>query len=208
MKGKLWKIAAALLAVLMLCSACAGIGSDEPAGEDNADRSPSPNESRIAQLEAELEAMKQKEANYKMQIAALELRISQLNDTGGAPSMAERVTFYYREESGGAVITGYDGDVALLTIPATLDGLPVIAIGEHAFERANLTAVILPDGLRRIDWFAFYECEELSGMTIPASVTSIGYAVFDGCESVSIVCASGSYAEQYAISYGLPHISP
>ncbi len=207
MKGKLWKIAAALLAVLMLCSACAGGVRDTGTSEESADNSPAPQESRIAQLEAELAALREKENAYRAQIAALQARVSQLSAADGSPSMAERVTFYYREENGGAVITGYSGDVALLTVPATLDGLPVIAIGEHAFERSSLTAVTLPDGICRIDWFAFYECEELSGITIPKSVTSIGYAVFDGCPSLTLHCAAGSYAEQYAQSYAIPYVN-
>ncbi len=207
MKGKLWKIAAALLAVLMLCSACAG-STQTPGASDKSDgQSPSSEETRIAQLEAELAALKQKELSYKVQIAALEARVSQLSAADDSTSMAERVTFYYREENGGAVITGYSGDVALLTVPATLDGLPVVAIGEHAFERSNLTAVILPDGITSIGWFAFYECEGLSGITIPASVTSIGYAVFDGCPSLTVHCTAGSYAERYAQSYAIAYIN-
>ena len=156
-------------------------------------------------LEAELAALQQKESSYKAQIAALEARVAQLSAPEDAPSMAERVTFYYREENGGAVITGYTGNTALLSIPATLDGLPVTAIGEHAFERASLTAVILPDSVVSIGWFAFYECQSLAGVTLPASVSTIGYAVFDGCPALTLRCPVGSYAEQYAKSYAIPY---
>jgi hypothetical protein len=207
MKGKLWKIAAVLLALLMLCSACAGSVQKQSTPDENKEQSPVTQEARIAQLEAELATLQQKESSYKAQIAALEARVAQLSAPEDAPSMAERVTFYYRAENGGAVITGYSGDVALLTVPATLDGLPVIAIGEHAFERATLTAVILPDGITEIGWFAFYECEGLSGITIPPSVSSIGYAVFDGCPSLTVRCAPHSYAEQYAKSYAIPYVN-
>jgi hypothetical protein len=120
----------------------------------------------------------------------------------------DELVFSYRLESGKAIVTGYKGSSTLVTIPATLDGYPVVAIGERAFEGQRIAAVILPEGLEAIGWFAFYGCEKLIDVSIPESVTSIGYAVFDGCEGVSIICPIGSYAEQYATSYGLPHISP
>ncbi len=205
MKGKLWKIGALLFAILMLLSACAGDMQSTPAGENNSNIS---QDDRILQLEQELESLKQKETEYKKQIATLQARVTQLSTPSGTDPLAERVTFHYREENGGAVITGYSGNVALLTVPATLDGLPVVAIGEHAFEKATLTAVILPEGLVSIGWFAFYECADLFGVTIPASVSSIGYAVFDGCPTLTLHCPASSYAERYAQSYAIPYTNP
>ena len=165
-------------------------------------------EERIAQLETELESLRAKETAYQAQIRTLEDRVAQLSVAEPSPDpLTERVTFHYREENGGAVITGYDGNASILTIPSTLNGLPVTAIGEHAFERANLTAVILPEGIVSIGWFAFYECQELSGVTLPNSVSSIGYAVFDGCPTLTLRCPAGSYAEKYAQSYAIPYIN-
>ena len=197
-----WKLVALLLAVALLCGACASppTGTKEIAAETQA-----PQDERITLLEAELAQMKQKEQLYQAQIALLEARTTQTDDTESAAPSAERVTFHYRVENGGAVITGYTGNTALLSIPATLDGLPVTAIGEHAFERASLTAVILPDSVVSIGWFAFYECQNLAGVTLPATVSSIGYAVFDGCSALVLRCPTGSYAEQYAKSYAIPY---
>lgn len=202
MKGKLWKIGVLLFAILMLLSACTGSAPSTPEEGNDTDI---PQDERLAQLEAALAGMKEKEKEYKVQIATLQAKVAQLSGTSSTDPLTERVTFHYREENGGAVITGYSGNVALLTIPSTLDGLVVVAIGERAFEGATLTAVILPEGLMRIDWFAFYECEELAGVTIPASVSSIGYAVFDGCPNLTLRCPVGSYAEKYAQSYAIPY---
>ena len=199
---KKWKFCARLLTMLLLCSACT---NNQTSIKEVATDTQAPQDDRIELLEAELAQMKQKEQLYQAQIALLEARTAQTDDTNTSAPLAERVTFHYRVENGGAVITGYTGNTALLSIPATLDGLPVTAIGEHAFERASLTAVILPDSVVSIGWFAFYECQSLAGVTLPASVSTIGYAVFDGCPALTLRCPVGSYAEQYAKSYAIPY---
>ncbi|GHV16367.1 hypothetical protein FACS189493_2100 [Spirochaetia bacterium] len=64
----------------------------------------------------------------------------------------------------GVVITGYTGNGGAVTIPATIEGLPVKEIGERAFanERygqysvnTTITAVTFPDGLEKIGAYAF-----------------------------------------------------
>lgn len=45
---------------------------------------------------------------------------------------------------------------------------------------------------------AFAWCERLTIITIPESVTSIGYEAFGRCKSLTIKGKKGSYAETYA----------
>ncbi len=40
--------------------------------------------------------------------------------------------------------------------------------------------------------YAFYDCTGLTSITIPNSVTSIGYAVFSGCTDLTITVADGN----------------
>ncbi|MBQ8717340.1 MAG: leucine-rich repeat protein [Clostridia bacterium] len=214
MKKKKIATYAALLALLLaLLTGCAQKtvqNNDSPITDESAGY-----QARIEELEAELQKQKEEryisDAAYTATIQALQSKLDALAPDIEAGSTqvetGDELVFSYRLEGGKAVITGYKGTSTLVTVPAALDGYPVIAIGERAFERQRIAAVILPQGLEAIGWFAFYGCEGLIDVSIPPSVTSIGYAVFDGCESVSIICASGSYAEQYAISYGLPHIT-
>ena len=207
MKSKIPTAAALLLALTLPLFGCAeqpGTQTPESNTEPSIDTTQYIN--AIESLEGELKEQKQsfylKENAYKIEIAELQQQITTLVaqiEKGGTTELVYR----YRLENNEAIITGYSGNATLLSIPQTLDGYPVVAIGERAFENSGVAAVVLPEGIKKIEWFAFYGCEELVNVTLPASVSSIGYAVFDGCSELRIFCPKSSYAEKYAQSYGI-----
>ena len=91
-----------------------------------------------------------------------------------------------------------------VTVPDSIDGYPVVKIGEGAFKDSSVVSITLPDTVREIDWFAFSGCVYLKEITIPASVTSVGYGAFDYCTArPRIICQKGSYIEAYAASWGM-----
>ena len=202
MKGKFFKCLALLIALLLFACGCAYV-PEEPDGtvDENAKHLET-----IAALEAQLAeeraAFQSKEAAYITQIAQLKAQLP-----AAQPPKEEDAVFRYRVENKKAIITGYSGNAALLNVPETLDGYPVAAIGEHAFEGSSVKAVVLPEGVGEIGWFAFYGCSQLKFISLPASVTSIGYAVFDGCPALTVSCPADCYAARYAESYGLACIS-
>ena len=51
----------------------------------------------------------------------------------------------------------------------------------------RLESVYLPDGVTTIGDYAFYECENLTGITIPESVTTIGKGAFAGCNNLTSI---------------------
>lgn len=197
-------LAATLLLTASACTAESDVKQDAPLPEEQNEQS-----QVIATLEAELQKEREdryiSEYHYKTQIKELQQQIAAL--TTGTPD-GDELILHYRVENGGAVITGYSGSATLLTIPQTLDGYPVTALGEHAFENSSISGIVLPEGVQSIGWFAFYGCTALVSVTLPQSVSSIGYAVFDGCKHLSLVCPADSYAEQYAKSYGIPCTQP
>lgn len=86
-------------------------------------------------------------------------------------------------------------------IPEEYDGLPIIGIGEDAFEKCEqLTGITIPDSFIYIHDYAFSMCINLTSITIPNGVTYIGWYAFSGCESLKSVTIPYSVEE---IGYGV-----
>jgi hypothetical protein len=107
----------------------------------------------------------------------------------GSPGGLDMVgDFEFFPEGNGLTITRYKGSAAVVNIPPSIDGIPVTAIGDGAFDGcSSLTGITLPAGVTVIGDYAFSGCSSLTGITIPASVTTIGYAAFDGCSSLTAI---------------------
>ena len=101
-------------------------------------------------------------------------------------------------------ITKYTGSGGAVTIPDTINGLPVTSIGSDAFNSCfGLTSIAIPNSVATIDTNAFYDCLSLTSVTIPDSVTIIADNAFGSCFSLTSVTIGtnvislGSYAFQY-----------
>ena len=118
---------------------------------------------------------------------------------------------YVECKGGVAVAECYESAEGHLKIPSTIDGLPVLGIGQYAFMNCTkLTSITIPDSVTGIGVRAFEDCisltsitigngvesiwdrafaycRSLTRITIPDNVTSIGYAAFYDCESLKSV---------------------
>ena len=90
-------------------------------------------------------------------------------------------------------ITKYNGSAADLTVPYSINGKKVTAIGEYAFYwRSSLVKVKLPSGLLDIQQDAFAICENMSQITLPSGLSSIGDSAFYSCESLTSITLPSS----------------
>lgn len=86
---------------------------------------------------------------------------------------------YEKTYSGCICITGYTGTAKTVTIPAEMDGSPVVEIGESAFEdNTSITSVILPETLEKIEDSAFSGCSGITGIKLPEGLTSLDKYAF------------------------------
>ena len=90
-------------------------------------------------------------------------------------------------------ITGCDKKASgHLIIPATIKGKPVTSIATSFYRCSNLTSITIPEGVTSIGNSAFHFCTSLKNITIPDTVTSIGTAAFLRCTSLTSITIGSS----------------
>ena len=106
--------------------------------------------------------------------------------------MSDDATGLYFVKSNGEVeVTGtiiQNGQLGSVTIPSTIDGLPVTKIGNggNSWRWSGLTSLILPSTVTRIVGLDFNDCPRLSTIVIPESVTYIADNAFRGSPLMSV----------------------
>ena len=96
------------------------------------------------------------------------------NDGFGSPV---EINFKYIVSDNEVTITNYSTSYRYrmtITIPSTIDGLPVTTIGERAF-------------------YSFFSKAYITGITIPDSVTTIGEGAFESCEDLESIAVSNTH---------------
>jgi len=97
----------------------------------------------------------------------------------------------------GIIITAYRGPGGVVVIPATIEGFPVVEIGNRVFvaniqqgrqtTRQNLVGVVIPNSVTRIGDEAFRNLRSLTSITLPNGLTHIGNHAFAGAHGLTSV---------------------
>ena len=114
--------------------------------------------------------------------------------------VAQSQDFAYATNNGTITITGYTGPGGAVNIPDSINGLPVTAIGDFAFKQhLNVTGMTIPSSVTSIGNWAL-SSTSITNMVIPNSVTNLGdYAMYYVYPLFSVVVPGsvqniGSYA--------------
>lgn len=214
-------ILSAVIVLSTILSACSlGVLGKDPSGTDAA-TTPTGNESeaRIKELEAKIVALIQNqqisEGESQKQINALKAELEALKskkdenstDKEDTPTDTDtQSTFKYTLVNGLATITAINTNEENIVIPSMIDGYRVSAIGSEALSSTSIKSITISAGIEKLDWFAFKNCPALSSVSIPDSISSIGYGAFENSSpSLIIRCSRDSFAHRYAQSYGLTY---
>lgn len=212
-------ILSAALVFTTLLSACTWIPGSTPPGSTEAPSTSAPDgdtDAQIRALEAQIRALLQdhqlSDAQSKKEIAELRAEIEKLKNekqSDGETEVGvkdEENIFRYTVIDGVACITQIESDEKNIVIPYLIDGYKVYSIGSDALSSASVESIVISSGIEKIDWFAFKGCPSLVSVSIPDTVSSIGYGAFDGASSSFVIrCSRDSFAQRYAKSYGITY---
>ncbi|WP_405356420.1 leucine-rich repeat protein [Ruminococcus sp.] len=100
-------------------------------------------------------------------------------------------------------ISAYIGSDSDIVIPDTLGGYPVTSIGREAFyDCTELTSVTIPNSVVSIGYRAFFGCTGLQSVTLPDSGCDIDIEAFSGCTGLtSITLPDSAWIGPGAFSY-------
>jgi hypothetical protein len=108
----------------------------------------------------------------------------------GLPVVVEN-PYYYTTNAGAITILGLTQFVGDMTIPITINGLPVTCIADGAFAQNTVTGVTIPGSVTSIGAGAFGACYSLTNANIGNGVTSIGAGAFNAT-ALTTVAIPGS----------------
>lgn len=208
----------ALSILIILTSLISSCTVSSPSDTSNQSSSQTSDTSKkIAELEEQIvlliQSQQLSDTERKKQIELLEAELNLLKEESEESSKEpqedkndESQIFKYTLENGKAIITEINAKEESITIPSVIDGYQVISIGSQALSSNSVRNVIISSGIEKLDWFAFSGCVSLSSVSIPDSVSSIGYGAFDNTsKSLTIYCTRDSFAHKYAQSYGITY---
>lgn len=105
--------------------------------------------------------------------------------------------FYFRKYEDHVALLRFHLEEAVAEIPSKFEGLPVTVIFDAFAEHENVTKVTIPNIVKTLGLSAFRSCINLPEITIPESVEKIDNAAFRDCRSLTEITILNPYCEIY-----------
>lgn len=97
----------------------------------------------------------------------------------------------------------YSGKDLLVTVPDTIEDIPVTCIMKKAFLSQNFVKeIVLPNSIDKIDEYAFARCRKLEKISIPYKDITLGHDILKDCDKLSYIHNSlGTPLEMGDVAY-------
>ena len=110
--------------------------------------------------------------------------------------------FAYEDVEGGISITGYNTKGGYdVVIPSNINGKKVVEIATEAFQNKQLTSVTIPEGITSVGYAAF-SGNQLTSVIIPNSVTNIYVHAFSENQLTSVTIPTSVTSIGHSAFYG------
>jgi hypothetical protein len=113
----------------------------------------------------------------------------------------EGLTFTLHSDRNSYTVSDYTGSSNTVIIPSIYNGLPVLRIGNYAFDKCDLKTIIIGNKVISIGNYAFNECPYLTTVKFGSSVTSIGHWAFRLCSKLTDIYFAGTAEDWCRITF-------
>lgn len=123
------------------------------------------------------------------------------NKVNGTFNIYDGMTFYakwekqyeYTVKNGEAILTSFLGFEETngviktdIELPSSIDGYPVTGVAERCIDGRGITALTIPNPIKRIEKYNFTDCTSLKSITVSPSLNYIDYYCFSRKGKVSV----------------------
>jgi len=103
----------------------------------------------------------------------------------GESKIVNKDDYLFYTVDGMNYLVNYIGTKTQLTLPQNYNGKDYVINKRAFYNKENITSITIPDSVTSIGASAFSSCDNIKSITIPDSVTSIGRSAFSNCKSLT-----------------------
>ena len=134
----------------------------------------------------------------KTNVEALNALCEKLGKTSNADTNLEALKNIYNALSGET--SNADLIATAIDDITTVAKKPIEVVWSQGTVSTEVTSITIPNGVTSIGDFAFKDCTSLASITIPNSVTSIGHSAFSWCSSLANIYYTGTEEQWNSIA--------
>lgn len=121
---------------------------------------------------------------------------------GGNSDIVNQNGYLFYTYDGSDYLMGYAGSDTDLILPENYNGKNYEIYEKAFYICRELTSITIPDSVTSIGWSAFYNCRGLTSVTIGNCVTSIGGSAFEDCSGLKEIHYKGTIKEWNGVKKG------